>query len=69
MMPEDEDRSEDRDTEKEAGDKQYPSLDVAEAKIKQALLKYQVRIQRVTPREEDTEEKVRLQFSLPNLKG
>jgi len=47
-----------RDVKKEVREKRYPSLEVAEARIKQALLKYKVTVDRVTPTSE--KEKVRL---------
>ena len=42
----------------ESEERRYPPLDVAEARIKQALLKYKVTVDRVTPISE--KEKVRL---------
>lgn len=61
MMPITEDTTEDteeKDVEEEAVEKRYPSIQVAEARIKQALLKYKVTVDRVVPTSE--KEKVRL---------
>jgi len=41
-----------KDAQKELVDSHYPPLDVAKARIKQALLKYQVRVGRTTPTQE-----------------
>ena len=47
-----------KDVKEESKEKRYPSIEVAEARIKQALLKYKVTVDRVTPTSE--KEKVRL---------
>jgi len=47
-----------KDVKKELRERRYPSLEVAEARIKQALLKYKVTVGKVTPTSE--KEKVRL---------
>ena len=46
------------DTGGELGNKYYPPVEVAEARIKQALLRHKVKVGRVTPASE--KEKVRL---------
>ncbi len=52
-----------KDTKDEAAkeelrERHYPSVEIAEARIKQALLRYKVAVERTTPMDE--EEKVRL---------
>lgn len=47
-----------RDEKDESKERRYPSVDIAEARIKQALLKYRVMVDRITPSGE--KEKVRL---------
>jgi len=47
-----------KDVKEESEEKRYPSIEVAEARIKQALLRYKVTVDRVTPTSE--KEKVRL---------
>ena len=47
----------DKTVNKELGEKRYPSVEVAELRIKQALLKYKVIIEKTKPIKE---EKVRL---------
>ena len=48
----------DTNIQKELSNKRYPPLEVAEARIKQALLRYRVTVERVTPTSE--KEEVRL---------
>lgn len=48
----------DKDTQKESREGRYPSPEVAEARIKQALLRYRVVVDRVAAMQE--EKKVRL---------
>ena len=50
--------TEDRDVKGDSVEKRYPSLEVAEARIKQALLRYRVTVERSTPTTET--QKVRL---------
>ena len=57
MVPITEDTKE-KDVQEESEEKRYPSIEVAEARIKQALLKYKVTVDRVVPTSE--KKKVRL---------
>ena len=41
-----------KDVQKELSSSYYPPIDVAEARIKQALLRHKVRVERITPTQE-----------------
>jgi len=57
-MTEDIEDTKNKDIERESGQKYYPPIEVAEARIKQALLKHKAMVARVAPTNE--KEKVRL---------
>lgn len=51
-MTEDIEDRKNKDRERELGEKRYPPIEVAEARIKQALLKHKAMVARVTPTSE-----------------
>jgi len=51
-MTEDIEDTKNKDIERESREKHYPPIEVAEARIKQALLRYRVTVERVTPTSE-----------------
>lgn len=58
MTTEDIKDTKDKDVEEELRERRYPSIEVAEARIKQAILRYRVTVERTTPTTE--KKKVRL---------
>jgi len=51
-MAKDIEDTKDEEIKKELRENRYPSIEVAEARIKQALLRYRVMVERVTPTSE-----------------
>ena len=58
LMAEDTKDTKTEDIQDKSNDIRYPPIEVAEARIKQALLRYKVTVERVTPTSD--KEKVRL---------